>query len=240
MLGALPHPSPHPSTPVTRRAFGAPVGEGSIQWPTREEQRGLRSPSPKCERAWGVETTRQGLAWLREPAAERADAGWPVTGRSLQRHTQWVARRPGGPQALLPVLAQPAVPCSLLPRNPARAMSRNETQPAPREAVSGEARGRCEVPSPPGRRGNSRGRCGSQEPAPRLRPLAERNVCRSSCPISVGLPRPVAPVPLSQASAAAQTRTRSRTAPPTCGARPASAFPCCEALCQMPHEHTRA
>lgn len=146
----------------------------------------------------------------------------------------------GGPQALLPVLAQLAVPCSLLPRNPARAMSRNETQPAPREAVSGEARGRCEVPSPPGRRGNSRGRCGSQEPAPHLHPLAEWNVCRSSCPISVGLPRPVAPVPLSQASAAAQTRTRSRMAPPTCGARPASAFPCCEALCQMPHEHTRA
>lgn len=102
MRGALPHPSPHPSTPVTRRAFGAPVGEGSIQWPTREEQRGLRSPSPKCERAWGVETTRQGLAWLREPAAERADAGWPVTGRSLQRHTQWVARQPGGPKLSCP------------------------------------------------------------------------------------------------------------------------------------------
>lgn len=172
MRGALPHPSPHPSTPITRRAFGAPVGEGSIQWPTREEQRGLRSPSPKCERAWGVETTRQGLAWLREPAAERADAGWPVTGRSLQRHTQWVARRPGGPKLSCPfspnrlcplAAAQESCSCDVPKRNPAsptggrarrgpRALRSAVTTRPPRQlAWPLRVPGAGSPPAPPGR-----------------------------------------------------------------------------------------
>lgn len=163
MLGALPHPSPHPSTPVTRRAFGAPVGEGSVQWPTREEQRGLRSPSPKCERAWGVETTCQGLAWLR--------AGRSQDGLCSATHSGWHGGRgaPSSPARSRPTgcallaAAQESCSCDVPKRNPAsptggrvrrgpRALRSAVTTRPPRQlAWPLRVPGAGSPPAPPGR-----------------------------------------------------------------------------------------